>query len=91
MFAFLIVTLIAMKKILLISFVFSQLAAYAQQDAWVYFNQKENVQASIDNPISILTQQSIDRKLRKLVSLFLRNQSGLIPFMLEEVRKISMH
>jgi serine protease AprX len=62
MFSFLIVTLIAMKKILLISFVFSQLAAYAQQDAWVYFNQKENVQASIDNPISILTQQSIDRK-----------------------------
>jgi subtilisin family serine protease len=35
---------------------------YAQQDAWVYFNQKENVQTSIDNPISILSQQAIDRK-----------------------------
>ncbi|MBE15745.1 MAG: serine protease [Cytophagaceae bacterium] len=34
----------------------------AQQDAWVYFTDKENVQQSIDNPISILTQEAIDRK-----------------------------
>ncbi|MEM5564632.1 S8 family serine peptidase [Psychroserpens sp. AS72] len=51
-----------MKKILLLCIVCFQFAVYAQQDAWVYFNQKENVQASIDNPISILTQQAINRK-----------------------------
>jgi subtilisin family serine protease len=51
-----------MKKILLLSILCFQFSVYAQQDAWVYFNQKENVMASIDNPISILTQQAIDRK-----------------------------
>jgi serine protease AprX len=51
-----------MKKFLLIVIVLTQFAVYAQQDAWVYFNQKENVEASINNPISILTQQAIDRK-----------------------------
>jgi len=51
-----------MKKILLICIVLFQYGAEAQQDAWVYFNAKQNVQASIDNPISILTQQAINRK-----------------------------
>ncbi len=51
-----------MKRILLICFVLLQYNAMAQQDAWVYFNAKENVAASIANPISILTQQAIDRK-----------------------------
>ncbi|MBA6152748.1 S8 family serine peptidase [Gelidibacter maritimus] len=35
---------------------------FAQQDAWVYLMDKENVEASIQNPISILTQQAIIRK-----------------------------
>lgn len=32
------------------------------QDAWVFFADKENVQASLDNPLLILTQESLDRK-----------------------------
>lgn len=51
-----------MKKILLICFLLCQYTAIAQEDAWVYFNAKANVQASIDNPISILTQDAINRK-----------------------------
>lgn len=51
-----------MKKILLICVLLCGYNAIAQQDAWVYFNAKDNVQASIDNPISILTQQAIERK-----------------------------
>ena len=51
-----------MNKILVLCIVCFQYIGYAQQDAWVYFNQKENVQASIDNPILILSQQAIDRK-----------------------------
>lgn len=36
---------------------------YAQvEDAWVFFTDKENVQQSIDNPLTILTQAAIDRK-----------------------------
>ncbi|KAA5822395.1 S8 family serine peptidase [Algibacter amylolyticus] len=32
------------------------------EDAWVYFTDKENVSASLANPISVLTQKAIDRK-----------------------------
>jgi len=34
----------------------------AQQDAWIYLADKENVEESISNPISILSQKAIDRK-----------------------------
>lgn len=36
----------------------------AQEDAWVFFTDKENVSASIANPLNILTQKAIDRKNR---------------------------
>ncbi|MFI1743796.1 S8 family serine peptidase [Thalassobellus sediminis] len=39
-----------------------QFALLAQQDAWVYFSDKQNVATSIANPISILSQKAIDRK-----------------------------
>lgn len=35
---------------------------FAQQDAWVYFSDKENVEVSIQNPSAILSQQAIARK-----------------------------
>lgn len=33
-----------------------------QEDAWVYLTDKQNVSASLTDPISILTQKAIDRK-----------------------------
>lgn len=52
-----------MKKFTIIILLFAFQMSFAQiQDAWVYFADKENVQASIDNPLTILTQESIDRK-----------------------------
>ncbi|MFT6417332.1 MAG: hypothetical protein ACJARZ_002697 [Dokdonia sp.] len=50
-----------MKKILFLLLVLP-MGVCAQQDAWVYFADKENVQISIDNPSSILSQEAIDRK-----------------------------
>jgi len=52
-----------MKKIALLFFlIFSQVSEAQIEDAWVFFADKENVQQSIDNPISILSQAAIDRK-----------------------------
>ncbi|MDA9277111.1 S8 family peptidase [Flavobacteriaceae bacterium] len=52
------------KTVLLLSFLFFQgITAYSQQDALVFFEDKENVEAALENPISILTQKAIDRKL----------------------------
>ncbi|MBU3821362.1 S8 family serine peptidase [Flavobacteriaceae bacterium XHP0103] len=39
-----------------------QFVLFAQQDAWVYLKDKQNVADAIANPITILTQNAIDRK-----------------------------
>lgn len=49
-------------KILLFSLSCFSHAGFAQQDAWVYFTNKEYIEASIRNPIAILSQQAINRK-----------------------------
>lgn len=53
-----------MKKLilLLILSAISNLSFSQTEDAWVFFSDKENVEESINNPISILTQDAIDRK-----------------------------
>ncbi len=51
-----------MNKLLLITLLLCQFSLFAQEDAWVYLADKENVASSIANPISILTQKAIDRK-----------------------------
>ncbi|SFD03556.1 S8 family serine peptidase [Algibacter pectinivorans] len=54
-----------MKKVSILFIVFVLLInnVSAQiEDAWVYLTDKENVSASLANPISILTQKAIDRK-----------------------------
>jgi hypothetical protein len=49
--------------------IFSYLVPFAQQDAWVFFTNKENVETSIANPLTILTQRAIDRKERHNVQI----------------------
>lgn len=49
-------------KLLLFVLISFQTLMLAQQDAWIYLTDKENVSASIQNPISILTQNAINRK-----------------------------
>jgi hypothetical protein len=52
-----------MKKIIFILVSLLTQQAFSQtQDALIFFADKENVAASIANPITILTQESIDRK-----------------------------
>ena len=55
-----------MKHILLLVFVFTTTLSFAQddqiQDALVFFDAKEGVDDALANPISIMTQDAIDRK-----------------------------
>ncbi|GEQ86693.1 peptidase S8 [Patiriisocius marinistellae] len=51
-----------MKKLLLVTILFAFQMAIAQEDALVFFNEKADVAASLANPISILTQDALDRK-----------------------------
>ena len=52
------------KKTIFLCVLFIQFLAFAQEDAWVYLVDKENVVNSIANPITILTQKAIDRKAK---------------------------
>lgn len=50
--------------LLLLSF-----AAFAQQDAWVYFNGKPNAQLFFDNPLTELSQKALDRRTSQNIAL----------------------
>lgn len=51
------------KKILLINLIFLQFYGFSQtEDAWVFLNAKSDVANALSNPLTILTQDAIDRK-----------------------------
>lgn len=50
------------NKILICSLLFAVSIVWAQEDALVYFNAKPNVTMALENPLTILTQEAIDRK-----------------------------
>lgn len=56
-----------MKNQLLILFCFLSIGAFAQEDAWVYFNAKPSAYAQtyLDNPLTMLSQKAIDRRIRQ--------------------------
>lgn len=65
-----------MKKATLVFlfFTYFSFTVFAQvEDAWIYLVDKQNVTASINNPISILTQKAIDRKNKHGVAIDVRD------------------
>jgi hypothetical protein len=58
-----------MKKLLLIGFFLLSLFGYAQEDAWVYFNDKPNAQTFLDSPLTMLTQRALDRRTAQGIAL----------------------
>ena len=57
------------KSLLLFILLYCQFSLFAQQDAWVYLTDKQNVATAISNPLSILTQKAINRKNAHAVSI----------------------
>ncbi|WP_284651762.1 S8 family serine peptidase [Flavobacterium terrisoli] len=58
-----------MNKLLLITFFLLGFFGYAQEDAWVYFNDKPNAQAFFDNPLTELNQRALDRRTAQGITL----------------------
>jgi len=61
------------KKLLFIGLIFFQLLAFPQEDAWVFLNAKANVANALANPLTILTQDAIDRKNNHIVVIDFRD------------------
>ncbi|WP_066226184.1 S8 family serine peptidase [Formosa haliotis] len=53
------------KLLLFLCLIFGlQWQMFSQEDAWVYFSDKQNVATSLENPTTILSQKAVDRKAR---------------------------
>ena len=60
-------------RIIIFIFLFIFQWSSAQEDARVYFTDKPNAQAYLDNPISMLTQRAIDRRVAQNIPLTLND------------------
>ncbi len=59
-----------MKKTLLFLFLLSSLAAFSQnEDAWIYFNDKPNSASYLSNPLTMLSQRSLDRRTAQSIAV----------------------
>ncbi len=50
-------------------FLFQSFLVFSQQDAWVYFGDKTNIQNYLDNPQLMLSQRAIDRRARQKIAV----------------------
>ncbi|KGO86334.1 peptidase S8 [Flavobacterium rivuli WB 3.3-2 = DSM 21788] len=57
-----------MKKLLLL-LLFTVNIAYAQEDAWVYFNDKPDTEFYLANPLEMLSQKSLTRRANQNIAL----------------------
>jgi serine protease AprX len=58
-----------MKKIILLFLILCSNTIFSQEDAWVYLNSKPNMQSFFDNPLSELSQRSLDRRTTQNIAL----------------------
>ena len=59
-----------MKKIYLLLFLGIINLSFAQiEDAWVYFNNKPSASTYLANPLTMLTQRALDRRMAQNISL----------------------
>lgn len=62
-----------MKATLLVFFSFFSLIAFSQEDAWVFFTDKPNASTFFSNPLSELTQRSLDRRTTQNIALDIKD------------------
>jgi subtilisin family serine protease len=62
-----------MKNKLFLILLFSFFLGHSQEDAWVYFNVKNNSQTYFDNPLNMLSQKALDRRAKQKITLDLKD------------------
>jgi hypothetical protein len=58
-----------MRNKLFLILLFSCFVGFSQEDAWVYFNVKNNSQTYFDNPLNMLSQRALDRRAKQNIDL----------------------
>ena len=62
-----------MKKFILFIALLFSLLSVAQEDAWVYFRDKPNSQTFIANPLTMLSQRALDRRVGQNIAVGLND------------------
>ena len=62
-----------MKTTLLVFFSFLSFIGFSQEDAWVFFTDKPNANIFFSNPLSELTQRSLDRRTTQNIALDIKD------------------
>jgi hypothetical protein len=62
-----------MKKNILLWLLLFGLPAFCQQDAWVYFNEKPNAANYFTNPLLMLSQRALDRRVNQDIPLDIKD------------------
>ena len=57
----------------LLSFFVCAFAHAQQEEAWVYLSEKTNTEAYFDNPLTMLSQRALDRRIRQGIALDVRD------------------
>lgn len=58
-----------MKKLILTIVLFVSFIAIAQEDAWIYFNDKPNASIFLANPLTMLSQRALDRRIAQNIAV----------------------
>ncbi len=58
-----------MKKLLFLLLLIPYLISAQTEDAWVYFNDKPNASSYLANPLDMLSQRAIDRRIQQGIAL----------------------
>ncbi len=58
-----------MRNFFCLLYFLSNCIVFSQEDAWVYFKDKPNAAAALSNPLTILTQRSLDRRAKQGIVL----------------------
>lgn len=69
-----------MKIKLLIVLFLSSISIFAQEDAWIFFNAKPNSAAFFTNPLTELTQRSLDRRTTQGIALDIKDAPIYQPY-----------
>lgn len=62
-----------MRNLYFILFYLFSFLGFSQEDAWVYFNGKPNAQYYFDNPLQMLSQRSLDRRVNQNIALDIKD------------------
>lgn len=72
-----------MRRIYILLLLVYSFVGFSQEDAWVYFKDKPDFQTYLDNPLTMLSQRSLDRRTAQGIALDMKDVPIYQPYINE--------